>query len=300
LLVPRDDVAIFTIGALPRTEAGLQAALAAHTAVFHKANVSPAKAVELTVSAAHEALAGGGLTRGELSAAITQQLPKPLRAWCEPCKAHHVPEMLFRMAGVHGELVIERDGKSNTYVRADRALRKRPKDDPKKARAELLRRYMRCFGPSTSADSGAWIGIAAAEAREDWNELANDLIEVRLDGRKAWIHSDDAAVLHDPPTTQGVRLLPPYDAYLDQRDRGTLISDKALHKRVWRAIGNPGVVLRGGAAVATWRTRKKGKRLVITVEPFGALPGRAKDEIAAEADLLAPFRESTSVETVFG
>src|SRR3712207_7944687 len=38
----------------------------------------------------------------------------------------------------------------------------------------------------------------------------------------------------------GVRLVPPYDAYLDQRDRATLVPDKAVHGRIWKAIGNPG------------------------------------------------------------
>ena len=39
-----------------------------------------------------------------------------------------------------------------------------------------------------------------------------------------------------------MRLLPPYDTYLDQRDRLTLLPDKALHTRVWTPIGGPGTL----------------------------------------------------------
>lgn len=56
-----------------------------------------------------------------------------------------------------------------------------------------------------------------------------------------------------PPGPAGVRLLPPYDSYLDQRDRETLLPDKALHRRVWRILGNPGVVLADGHIVRLWR-----------------------------------------------
>ena len=105
------------------------------------------------------------VSRGELSAAITGQLPEPLRAWCPGCKVHHVPEGLFRLIGVHGAFVITRRGKESTYVRADKVLGKRRKPSATKARAELLRRYLRCFGPTTAPDFAAWVGIVAAKRR---------------------------------------------------------------------------------------------------------------------------------------
>jgi hypothetical protein len=299
LLAPRRDVGVFTLGAMPRTDASLESALINHRAALKDAGISAAEALELSVSAAQHALADKGLSRGELSAAITEQLPKPLRAWCPGCKVHHVPEMLFRLVGVHGAFVITRQGKQSTYERADKVLGKRAKLSPAKARAELLRRYLRCFGPSTTASFGAWVGIVASEATEDWAQLSDNLVEVDIDGRSSWIHSGDADALRDPPSAEGVRLLPPYDAYLDQRDRETLIPDKALHRRVWRAIGNPGVILRGGDAIGTWRTQKKGKRLVVTAEAFDEFSGRARAEISAQAELLVPFRECASVEVVF-
>jgi hypothetical protein len=199
---------------------------------------------------------------------------------------------------VRGEYVITGQGKGLTYVRADAVLGKQSKGNAEKARAELLRRYLRCFGPTTPADFAAWVGIASSEAQEDWEYVADQLLEVDLDGRKSWIHSDDAHVLSDPPAAKGVRLLPPYDAYLDQRDRATLIPERSLHKRVWRAIGNPGVVLQNGEAYGTWRTQKKGKCLIVTSEPFDGYSRPLQKEISEQAELLAPFRNCTTVELV--
>ena len=55
--------------------------------------------------------------------------------------------------------------------------------------------------------------------------------------------------------------------------------DAAARKKVWAAIGGTGVVLVDGEPVALWRGRKKGKRLEVTLEPFGeACPS---DELTA-------------------
>ena len=214
LVVPRRDVGVFTIGALPRTEDLARIGAGEPQAGAGEAGYSASAALDLAVAAAHEALADGGLTRGELSAAVTKELPKPLRAWCPGCKVHHVPEMLFRLIGVHGEYVITREGKGSTYVRADKVLGKRAKANATKARAELLRRYLRCFGPTTAADFAAWVGIAASEAEEDWDRLGDSLMEVDLAGRQTWIHSgrceDPArsAVGRGNATSPALRCLP--------------------------------------------------------------------------------------------
>jgi len=47
-----------------------------------------------------------------------------------------------------------------------------PEFDPEVARAELLRRYLRCYGPSTRGDFAAWAGIYAGDTDPWW-----DLVE---------------------------------------------------------------------------------------------------------------------------
>ncbi len=93
-----------------------------------------------------------------------------------------------------------------------------------------------------------------------------------------------------------MRFLPPHDPCLLLRDRSTLIPDKKLHRLIWRAAGNPGMVLSDGRPVALWRPQKKGNRLGLTVEVFEA---SARHEIEAEAATVAPFKGCTNVDVKF-
>ena len=87
-----------------------------------------------------------------------------------------------------------------------------------------------------------------------------------------------------------MRLLPPFDPYLDQRDRDTLCPTRAVRKRARTGIGAPGVVLVDGDLAGLWRPQKKGKRLVVTVEPLsaGGTPSRRRDR--GRGAVLAPHR----------
>jgi hypothetical protein len=63
-----------------------------------------------------------------------------------------------------------------------------------------------------------------------------------------------------------------------------------VRKRIWTVLGGPGAVLVGGEIRGLWRAAKKGRKLVVTVEPLGRLTSSATDELAAEAERIAPFR----------
>jgi Winged helix DNA-binding domain len=142
--------------------------------------------------------------------------------------------------------------------------------------------------------------MALPDASSSWGSVEADLVEVSLDGRRCWLHRHDVAALESPVSARGVRLLPPYDMFLFQRDRAALISDVNLHKVVWRSAGNPGVVLVDGRVVGAWRPQKKGNKLRLAVVPFSQLNAAARKEIEEEAVAMAPFREANTVEVTFG
>jgi hypothetical protein len=298
-VVPTADAAVFTLGALPADEASLRASLAPLAPALDAAGLTASAALEQAVDAARAALDGGALSRGALSAALTRQLPAALCPDCRACKTAHVQESLFRLVGVAGAYVLTRGAGGDRYVRTDRWLGAWPDGAGAAARGELLRRYLRCFGPSTASHFAAWAGLGSADAQRSWDAIADQLVPVELDRRRAWLHAADLARLQSPPPATGVRLLPPYDAYLDQRDRATLLPDKAFQRRVWRIIGNPGVVLAAGEIVGVWRPQKKGRRLLLSVEPFTPLPMPVRAEVEAEAALLAPYRGCTSAAVTF-
>jgi hypothetical protein len=71
--------------------------------------------------------------------------------------------------------------------------------------------------------------------------------------------------------------------------------DKKHHREVWKTAGAPGTVLVDGEIAGTWRPRKKGHRLTLTVTTFRPLPAGRKKLVRDEAEQLAPLRGASSV-----
>jgi hypothetical protein len=187
-----------------------------------------------------------------------------------------------------------------TFVRMDQWLGKRLEAiEPARARTELVRRYLACYGPSTPAHFAEWAGISPAQGRRLWRLVEGDVIAVELSGKQAWLHKEDVPRYQTPQAAKGIRFLPPHDPYLQQRDRLTLLPDKKRHPRLWRHVGNPGALLIDGQLVATWRPQKTGKRLRLTVETLARIQKKAHSDIEAEAEALAAFRECDSVEVQY-
>ena len=196
---------------------------------------------------------GDSRTKGELSGAITASLDPLLSPWCAGCQAHHLNDGLFRHAVFQAGLVITPEPAGSFRIRP--YGRKLKTVDPAKARRELLRRYLRLAGVATPATVGTWLGLSTSGARACWDLLVEELEPVRVDGTRYWIHSDELAALPDSGEL-GVSLLPAYDPYTELAERKLLLPDSARRSRVWRAVRNPGVVLRGGEVIGTWRDHK--------------------------------------------
>ena len=128
-----------------------------------------------------------------------------------------------------------------------------------------------------------------------WERFPDALAEVRLpDGGPAWVLAGDTEALAAaaPDRLDGgarhVRLLPPYDPFLLSADRDALVPEPEARKVLWRAIGNPGAVLRGGSPVAAWRAAASGGRLTVTLTPLpGAGPAVRAEDVADEAERVA-------------
>ncbi len=100
-----------------------------------------------------------------------------------------------------------------------------------------------------------------------------------LDGTRAWVLAEDEKAIVRDTEIHGVRLLANRDPLNAARDRDVLVKDPELRKRIWTAIGGPGTVLVAGEVAGLWRSAKKGRKLVVTVEPLGKLTAAAKDEL---------------------
>jgi hypothetical protein len=321
-VIPAGARDVFTIGLLPRDEPSSRALVRLILGDLDAAGLPAAEAIKQTAQAVTEALDGRTLSKDELLEELQRRLPRELNPWCRRCLIHHVHPSLQRAAALWGTFCLApRRGREASFVRIDQWLGVPAPAavgsvDPaaiEGAGAELVRRFLRAYGPSTPALFAAWAGIAPAHARRLWDLVAPELAELepapagadKSNGRRGrqpvYLHGQDVARFESPPAARGVRLLPPHDPYLEQPDRETLLPHRALQARVWRAVANPGAVLVDGAVVGTWRAQKKGARLTITVEPFPGTPVRdaARQEIEAEGQSLGPYRDAKSVEVVF-
>src|SRR5918995_491867 len=291
-VVPRRDGTVFGPGALAADEESLHEQLQGSWPALEARDWTALEALGVVVGVLAAVVADGEpRTKGQLSEALHGRVPPELEPWCDVCDVHHVPDQLLRLAGTAGVFCYGwpqagRQMLTGTDIWLGGPLG----SDVPAARRELVRRFVHAYGPVTPRHFAAWTGVGVAEARQRFLELDAELVDVKLDGAAAWLLADDLEVLDDPPTAAGARLLPAGDPFLAQRDRATLLPDKAVQRAVWRPVGSPGLVLVTGHPVATWRARGAGRPLDVTVQPFAKLNDRQRTAIEHEADEVAPFR----------
>ena len=214
--------------------------------------------------------------KGELSAALTARLPEPYLRWCNPCQATHVYEQTFRLAVLAAGLELE-PGTSPPVLHRIPGWRRSPAlGDPERAPAHLrlVDAYLRLCGPSTPAATATFLDVPPVVVKEHWPA--------------------EVPALPEPADTRGlVRLLGPFDLWLQARDRDVVVPDTTRHKTLWPTIGRPGAVLVGTEVVGTWRPKAAGPRLTITVDAWDRVARADRALVEEQAERLAAHRGVT-------
>jgi hypothetical protein len=309
---PTADAPVFTTGVLPPTEEAMRHFIPGVEQAVDRLGMSLAETVELAGAEIGDVLSGRQLAISELGAEIASRiapkLPKRQRTiWEEEGPyargqplGEGVVHFCIRILSLQRVVCFApRAGNKSPFVLVGEWLgHSIPDADPEVARAELLRRYLRSYGPSTRGNFAAWAGIHAGDAESWWNPVEDELTPVDFGG-KSWILTEDLDSLRSAPMPRGVRLLPPHDPYTQSRDRETTV-DKKYHREVWKAVGERGAVLAGGSIAGIWLPRKSGRKLTITVKAFGSLREQDKEALQNEAEQVAPLRGASSVNVEFG
>lgn len=308
---PAVDAPVFTTGVLPPTEEAMCHFVPGLEPALDTLGMSLVETVELTRAEIGAVLSGRRLAVNELGAEIAKRiarrLPKRQRDVWEEGGPYNPDQPLgegvvhfcIRILTLQRVLCLApRAGNKAPFVLVDEWLgHPIPDIDPAVARAKLLRRYLRCYGPSRRGDFAAWAGIRASDTDPWWSLVEDELTPVEFGG-SSWILTQDLDALRSAPAPKGVRLLPPRDPYTQVRDRETII-DRKYHQQVWKTVGEPGTVLADGEITGTWRPRKSGRQLTITVKTFDSLPARDKTSLQDEAEQVAPLRGASSVAVEF-
>jgi hypothetical protein len=97
-------------------------------------------------------------------------------------------------------------------------------------RWDVVRGYLRFFGPATPKDAAAFLDAPVKDVAAHWPEDVEPTTVLGVDGDRSILAEDVAALSAAADGDGTVRLLGPYDGYLQLRDRPTLVDDKPGRK----------------------------------------------------------------------
>jgi hypothetical protein len=230
------------------------------------------------------------MSKGAASAAVTKRIPTVMWRDCRPCNAKHISDSAMRPAALAAGLELEPD--TSPPVLAPRPGAVVATEVDVASLQELIRAYLALLGPATPAEAAGYLDARRADVQAVWPD---GLAEVTVAGRPAWLPEARLAELAGAPEPELVRLLGPFDPYLQARDRDLILPDRSLYKALWPVLGRPGVLFVDGEILGTWRTRSSGRKLVMTVQSFAPLPPSTWKLVEAEAERVGAVRGAADV-----
>lgn len=221
--------------------------------------------------------------KGEVSRALHERLPEEYQRHCRPCDAVHLYEQTFRLSALRAGLEL-RPGTSPPVLERIPGWRgPAPEVDPS---LDPVRALLHLAGPCTPQQVAGYLDSPVSEVKRHWPE---DVEDVTVQGQTRHALTSDLHALAEPPdVTAVVRLLGPFDLFLQARDRELIVPEESNRKDLWRTLGRPGAILVGHDVLGSWRPRAAGRRLRIAVHAWAPLP-----DLVEQAERLATFRGVT-------
>jgi hypothetical protein len=181
-------------------------------------------------------------------------------------------------------------GRNVTFVRPDRWLGEWTVPDPEEAWREIVRRYLRAYGPAGREGFARWWGMQPAPAGRILKASADELEEVEVEGEGGWAVAGDVTAMGRDSARAPIRLLPAFDVYVAGARPKAALVDRRFEARVFRQAGwiSP-VVLIDGMAAGVWSHERRGGHIEVSVQPFARLSATRRGEVMAEADRLGAF-----------
>ena len=238
------------------------------------------------LDAIHRSLGARPVTRERL----TEKVSALAGPWARERMGSGWGEML-KPAAFAGSLVSGPPrGQNVTFVRPDRWLKAWVVPEPQEAWREIVRRYLRTYGPATREEFARWWGMQPATAGRILKASADEVEEVEIEGWAGWTLIGDVAAMRKARLLSPARLLPAFDVYVAGTRPEASLVDRRFEARVFRQAGwiTP-VVLIDGMVAGVWGHERRGPEVEVAVEPFGTPSAARRREVAEEADRLGAF-----------
>jgi uncharacterized protein YcaQ len=189
-------------------------------------------------------------------------------------------------------------GRNARFTRPDGWLGRHEQIDPDAALAEVVRRYLGAYGPATRDDLARWWAVSPARAGKLIAALGDEVTSVKVAGADAWLLSQHVEEIAAAKPAGTVNLLPAFDQWVVGASRhvdAMVAGDNRA--RIYRPQGwlSP-VLLVDGRMDGVWRHERKGRRLLVTIEPFVKPVAATRRAVESEAKRLADFLGADELE----
>ena len=216
---------------------------------------------------------------------------RPRCRWLPACWACSEPEGLIVRGRNEGHWRVSRPA----WTLMDRWLGEPPEPlDPHEGYAELVRRWLRTFGPGTETDIVWWLGATKTAVRRALGDVG--AVEVSLDdGGTGWVLADDLEPVDpEPPWAALLPVLDPTTMGWKQRD---FYLDPDHTPYLFDTNGNAGsTAWWNGRIVGCWVQDEDGVVQVVLREDPGA---QARAALDVEAERLTAFLDGVRVNSVY-
>jgi hypothetical protein len=307
----RGTVHLLPTGEMPMWLAALNAERPrSHNQQLQAMGIDQARMDEM-VGAIGDALDGRRLTRQELTDEVVARVGRWAAEHAFPAFGGLEPRLFPAIHAAAGAGVIcfgPHEGSRVTFVRLDQwapaAARRRPSGA--KALAEVLRHYLRAYGPATTKEFAQWFAIDPKAAARAGAALGDEVREVDVEGHTALMPAGDRGREDAVAAARTVRLVPSFDVYVvGSHPRDVLIPPAIVeHARrhrsslKWATAGRAQfagpipVLLIDGREAGMWERTASGRRMEVKVEPFVTLSRQQLGELEAEVDRMGRFMDA--------
>ena len=260
------------------------------SAYFASYGLNPAQH-EAFLSAVPQVIGREPMTRGQLAIALAEHTGiAHLRdvilssGWGTP----------LRQSALRGDLCFgPNQGQNVTFVNPRAWIDAWPSMRPEQAIQEMIRRYLRAYGPATAENFAHWCwdGGGRIQARQLFESMRDELEEVDVEGWRAVALRATLEPMQQLELSETIHLLPLFDAYTIgiPHDLEPLL-DGAYKSLVFRRQGwISAVILINGSIQGVWQYTTRRSQMVVKVHLFRSLTAFIQKGIEAEVERLSDF-----------
>jgi hypothetical protein len=244
--------------------------------------------LEAIMAAVRDTLTDTGMTREQLADTIATRTNMPKLA--ELLRSGW--GAVLKPVAFQGYLCFgPNEGQNVTFVQPCHWIGEWTPVEPAQALPEVARRFLKTYGPATVDEFARWFGFEPSNAKRIFKTLAEEIIEVQVEGWKAWTLTASLEQMNALDPSPTARLLPNFDPYTIAVARHSpYLMPEQYKGRVYRPQGwiSP-VVLVDGRIEGVWEYDKQRAKLALKVKMFTPATAEVQQSIQAEAARLGSF-----------